>query len=153
MSNARLIPLLAAPLLIAAGPAVPPSGYRLTMGAIFLDADPTIKLLMLVLVICAVAAVVVTLSKVASGPRLTGGSAFVSALRLGGPLVGLLGAAFITLMMFIGMANSGPAPMFVLAPGLAEAVMVLGLGILSGVIGVICHWVLDARIDRTVLSS
>lgn len=153
MSNARLMPVLAAPLLIAAGPALPPPDYQLTTGAIFMDADPTIKLLMIVLVISAAAAVVLTLLKSTSGPRLAGGSAFVSALRLGGPLVGLLGAAFITLMMFIGMANSGPVPMFVLAPGLAEAVMVLGLGILAGVIGVICHWVLEARIDRVVLSS
>lgn len=98
--------------------------------------------------------IVVTALKLASGRRLSGGSAYVSALRLGGPLVGLLGAIFVLLNGFIGMANAGaPVPMEVLAPGFAEAALLFFLGLVAGVVGVIGHWAIEARIDRTVLQS
>ena len=127
---------------------------RVTLSSVFFDADETMKLLMIALIAAAVAAIVVTGIKLASGRRLNGGSAFVSALRLGGPLIGLVGAAFVLLMGFIGIANAGgPVPMPVLAPGFAEAALLFLLGLIGGVVGVICHWIIEARIDRTVLQS
>ena len=61
---------------------------------------------------------------------------------------------YVLLMGFIGMANVGePVPMAVLAPGYAEAALLFLLGLLTGVVGVICHWIIEARIDRTVLGS
>jgi biopolymer transport protein ExbB/TolQ len=57
-------------------------------------------------------------------------------------------------MMFIGVANAGmEVPMAVLAPGYAEAALLFLLGLLAGVVGVVCHWVIEARIDRTVLGE
>ncbi len=147
---------LSAPVgvMLASVPAVAFAQSRLTLSGVFADADETMKLLMVALVAAALAAVIVTALKLASGKRLTGGSAFVSALRLGGPLIGLMGSAFILLMGFIGMANAGgPVPIAVLAPGFAEAALLFLLGLLAGVTGVICHWVIEARIDRTVLGS
>lgn len=127
---------------------------RLTLGAVFGDAAPSVKLVMLALVVGALAAMIVTVLKLASGRRLSGGSAYVSALRLGGPLLGLVGAMYVLLMGFIGMANVGePIPMAVLAPGYAEAALLFLLGLLTGVVGVICHWIIEARIDRTVLGA
>lgn len=127
---------------------------RLTLGRVFADADETMKAIMILLIAAALAAIAVAAVKAASGRRLSGGSAFVSALRLGGPLVGLLGAMFVLLMGFIGMANAGqPVPMAVLAPGFAEAALLVFLGLVAGVVGVVCHWIIEARIDRTVLSS
>jgi len=99
-----------------------------------------------------IAAVVIAIRKVKSGPALVGGSAFLSALRLGGPLVGLLGAAFNGVQMFIGISNSpNPVPFGVLAPGLAEATTLAMLGLLTGVVAVICNWTVESRIDRAVL--
>ena len=43
--------------------------------------------------------------------------------------------------------------MAVLAPGYAEAALLFLLGLLAGVVGVICHWIIEARIDRTVLGA
>ncbi|MGZ9113943.1 MAG: hypothetical protein ACXW3K_04910 [Brevundimonas sp.] len=127
---------------------------RLTLTGVFFDADETMKLLMIALIAASIAAIIVTALKLASGKRLNGGSAFVSALRLGGPLTGLIGAAFVLLMGFIGIANGGaPVPMSVLAPGFAEAALLFLLGLIAGVVGVICHWIIEARIDRTVLQS
>lgn len=127
--------------------------HVITPLGIFADAAPSMKFIILALVLCALAAVVVTVRKVASGRHLTGGSAYLSGLRLGAPLLGLLGAAFNGLMGFIAIANLGDQPMQVLAPGFAEAFFLLVLGLLVGVVGVICHWIVEARVDRAVLSA
>lgn len=148
-------PGVAALLIALAAPGVASAaGSGIALGDVFGDASPSVKLVMLLLVVGASAAVIVTVLKLASGRRLSGGSAYVSALRLGGPLLGLMGAMFVLLMGFIGMANFGePVPMAVLAPGFAEAALLFLLGLLAGVVGVICHWIIEARIDRTVLGS
>ncbi len=141
-------------LTLASIPVVVLAQPRLTLSGVFADADETMKFLMTVLIAAALASIVVTALKLASGRRLNGGSAFVSALRLGGPLMGLVGAAFVLLMGFIGIANSGgPVPVTVLAPGFAEAALLFLLGLIAGVVGVVCHWIIEARIDRTVLQS
>lgn len=150
----RSLSYMIAGVTLASLPGVASAHARLTLGGVFADADETMKTLMVALIAAALAAIVVTALKLASGKRLNGGSAFVSALRLGGPLIGLMGAAFILLMGFIGMANAGgPVPITVLAPGFAEAALLFLLGLLAGVVGVICHWIIEARIDRTVLQS
>jgi len=121
---------------------------------ILFNAAPTMKLLMLALILAALTAILVTARKVLSGPRLTGGSAFLQALRLGGPLIGLLGAAWNVLMINIAIANIGEQPSYpVLAPGVAEAVFLFVLGLITGVVAVVCNWVVEARIDRAVLRS
>jgi hypothetical protein len=43
--------------------------------------------------------------------------------------------------------------MAVLAPGWAESALLFLLGLMAGVVGVICHSIIEARIDRTVLGS
>lgn len=119
---------------------------------ILFNASPTMKMIMLALIVAGLAAVVVTMRKVLSGPSLTGGSAFLQALRLGGPLIGLLGAAWNVLMINIAIANIGQQPSYpVLAPGVAEAVFLFVLGLITGVVAVICNWIVEARIDRAVL--
>lgn len=146
----------AAALLIAL--AAPGAAYAqgpgITLGDVFGDAAPSVQLVMILLVIGALAAVIVAVLKLASGRGLSGGSAYVSALRLGGPLLGLVGAMYVLLMSFIGIASAGrPVPMTVLAPGFAEAALLFLMGLLAGVVGVVCHWIIEARIDRTVLGS
>ena len=151
MPASRSLPILsAAALLIVPGVAL---AQGITPVTIFFEAAPSMKAIMLALVVAAIAAIVVTIRKVASGPHLTGGSAYLSALRLGAPLLGLLGAAFNGLMMFVGLAKFGNQPMNVMAPGLAEAAFLVVLGLLVGVVGVVCHWVVEARVDRAVLRA
>jgi len=120
---------------------------------IFVEAAPSMKLIIVALAISAIAAVVVTIRKVASGRQLSGGSAYLSALRLGAPLLGLLGAVFNALLGFMAIAPFGPPSMQVLAPGLAEACFLLLLGLLVGFVGVVCHWIVEARVDRAVLTA
>ena len=146
--------IVAIGLMLTSIPVTAWAAPRLTLGVVFGDADELNKMLMVLVMAAALAAVLVTGLKLASGKRLNGGSAFVSALRLGAPLMGLVGAAYVLLMMFIGIANfGGPVPLPVLAPGFAEAAMLFLLGVIAGVVGVVCHWIIESRIDRAVLQS
>ncbi|WP_428150200.1 MotA/TolQ/ExbB proton channel family protein [Brevundimonas sp.] len=151
MPASRSLPILsAAALLIVPDVALAQS---LTPVTIFFEAAPSIKAIILALVVAAIAAVVVTIRKVATGSHLTGGSAYLSALRLGAPLLGLLGATYNALLWFIAMARVGAPTMQILAPGLAEATFLVVLGLLVGVVGVVCHWIVEARVDRAVLRA
>lgn len=142
----RIVPL---PLVLLASPAY--AAERFGMGQVFLYSNNFMKIIMALLAAATLAAVVVAAVKLASGPRLTGGSAFLSALRLGGPLISLLGAAYIALTGFMAVAQVGQTSLAIWAPAIAEALLLLMLGLLSGVVAVIAHWAVEARIDRAVL--
>lgn len=134
---------LAAPAAAQAAP--------LTPAGVFLDADPIVRTVMIGLLVAAAAAVAVAVRKLRAGETLTGGSAFLRALRLAGPLLGLAGAAYVGLMFFIALSNFPTPTMRVLAPGVAEIVMVVLLGLLTGVVATVANWAVEARIDRAVL--
>lgn len=140
--------------LVTAVSVVPGMAHAMGPADILVNAAPLMKLMMLAVIVATLAAIIVTARKVLSGPRLTGGSAYLQALRLGGPLIGLLGAAYNALLINIAIANIGQQPSYpVLAPGIAEAVFLFVLGLISGVVAVICNWIVEARIDRAVLRS
>jgi hypothetical protein len=130
------------------------SDHLVTLVTVFQDAAPFQKALMVVLVLATVAALVVLALKLGSGKRLSGGSAFLSGLRLGGPILGLLGACRAALGMAMGTANvSYPVTLKVLAPGFAEIFVIFGLGVLTGAVAVFAHWMVESRIDRQVLNA
>ena len=145
------IPAVASAIMLTALAPVQAHAATLNPSLIFLNATPAMKVVMVILIAATLGAVVVCVRKILSGPNLSGGSTFLSALRLGGPLLGLLGGAYNGLMMFMGLAR-GPQPFEVLAPCLAEIALLVLLGLLCGVVAVVCHWAVEARIDRTVLS-
>jgi hypothetical protein len=133
-------------------PASAAQPHHITPADVFAQAGPLDKFVMLILLVSIVAAVAVLLTKLSRGKRLNGGSAFLSGLRLGGPIIGGLGACNSFLMMTLGYANvGGNLPLGVLAPGFAEAFLQVGLGFLTGAVAVICNWAVESRIDRQVL--
>ena len=143
--------MVIAALLAAPGMA---NAATFSAGGIFAGAAPFQKLLMLGLVIATLVGVVISIRKLASGPRLSGGSAFVSGLRLGGPIAGILGASFAALRMCVGIASATYTPTLkTLAPGCAEVAALVGLGFLSGAIAVLLHWAIEAQIDKQVLRA
>jgi biopolymer transport protein ExbB/TolQ len=145
---------LAALIAVAGAPGLAlAQAAPLTPATVIADAAAPMKVVMLVLLVALIAAVVLTVRKLRSGALLTGGSAYVSALRLGAPLLGLLGAAYNGLMILLALANRGPQPIDVVAPGLAEAAFLLVLGLAVGVVAVVCHWAIESRIDRMVLKG
>jgi hypothetical protein len=126
----------------------------LTPALVFMDAAPFPKLIMFGLLGAVIATIVICAKKLVSGPLLAGGSAFVSGVRLGGPLAGALGASYTALNCALGMANvSYEVTAKILAPGIAEIFFILGLGLFAGAVAVIAHWALEARIDRDVLKG
>jgi len=131
-----------------------PVNHRITPMVVFANAETLQKLIIVALLASAVAALVVLALKLRGGPRLAGGSAFLSGLRLGGPILGGLGACLSLLNMSIGYANvPGDLPLKVLAPGFAEAFFVVGLGFLAGAVAVFANWVVESRIDHSVLKA
>jgi hypothetical protein len=131
-----------------------PVHHRITPMDVFANAEVLQKLIIVALLASAVAAVVVLALKLLGGQRLAGGSAFLSGLRLGGPILGGLGACIALMNMSIGYANvPGDLPLKVLAPGFVEAFFVVGLGFLAGAVAVIANWVVESRIDRSVLKA
>ena len=55
-------------------------------------------------------------------------------------------------MIFLGLSNSAaPVPMATIAPGLAEALTLATLGLLTGVVAVFANWAVESRIDRAIL--
>jgi len=146
----RRLALSAAFLAIASTAQAQP----LTTFRVFLDADEINQTIMLVLVICSFAAIAVAIVKIAAGRRLTGGSAFIRGLRLSGPLLGLLGASHCMLHGFLAIANTSyDVTLKIMAPGIAESIVLFGLGILAGSIAVVANWIIEAVIDRTVLAA
>ncbi len=126
--------------------------HRITPADIFATSPPLPKVVMVLLAASIVAAVVVLVIKLSRGRRLAGGSAFLSGLRLGGPIIGGLGACISLMLMTIGYANvPGDLPLKALAPGFAEAFLQVGLGFLAGAVAVFCNWAVESRIDRQVL--
>jgi tellurite resistance protein TehA-like permease len=124
----------------------------LTPLQVFADAPLAQQFIMLVLLAAMIAALIVMVLKVRRGPHLSGGSAFLSGLRIGGPIIGLLGACDAGLNMTIGVVNAGIDPTLrMLAPGIAQSFMMVGIGFLVGAVAVVAHWAVEARIDRQVL--
>lgn len=127
---------------------------RITPISVVAHAETLQKLIILALVASAVAALVVLALKLRGGQRLAGGSAFLSGLRLGGPILGGFGACLSLLNMSIGYAFAPKdTPLQVLAPGFAEVFFVVGLGFLAGVVAVFANWMVEARIDQSVLKA
>jgi biopolymer transport protein ExbB/TolQ len=121
---------------------------------VFANAETLQKLIIVALLVSAIAALVVLALKLRGGQRLAGGSAFLSGLRLGGPILGGFGACLSLLNMSIGYANvPGDLPLKALAPGFAEAFFVVGLGFLAGAVAVFANWAVESRIDRSVLKA
>ncbi|HEY3798105.1 MAG TPA: hypothetical protein VGL58_07095 [Caulobacteraceae bacterium] len=122
--------------------------------AIAAHASTLQKVVLLILLAATLAAAIIAARKIASGRALSGGSAFVSSLRLGGPIIGALGATYALMDSAIGMANiAGNPTLKLLAPGLAEAGFMMWMGFLAGAIGVIANWAIESRIDRQLLAG
>jgi hypothetical protein len=131
---------------------MPAAAHRVTPIDVFQDAAPLQQLIVIALLLAMAAAVVVMVVKVSGGRRLAGGSAFLSGLRLGAPVIGGLGACSALFSMTLGVANVPiPVTLRMMAPGFAEAFLLASLGFLAGAVAVFCHWAVESRIDRQVL--
>ena len=146
--------MISAAALSATAPAVASAqAAKLTLTQVVLDGSPSVKVIVLLLVVAGVAAVVVGLRKLVGGKRLAGGSSFLAGTRWAAPLLGAFGASLAGLGMALGTANAATPPsVMMLAPGFAEIATLLGLGFLVGAVAAIFNWAVESRLDREVLS-
>lgn len=132
--------------------AVVPITARLNLASIFGDAKVGVKLVLWGLLVASVAAVIVWLFQaVRIGQRhsdgIAGSVTYLSTLAAAAPLIGLFGAAYSLLDLCIGIANIRPAPSIsILAPGFAEAMLSVCLGLLAAAIAAIAHRHLKAKL-------
>jgi hypothetical protein len=125
----------------------------LNAGSIVQDAALFPKVVLILLAIATIAALVILVRKLLAGPNLAGGSAYLSGLRAGGPLLGLIGAGYGLMNSGIGVATVGPVPLHEVMPGLIESLFLAIAGLVVGLIAIVAHWAVEARIDRQVLRS
>ncbi len=126
----------------------------LTILRVMRDASIINQIMMLIPTLAMAWAIVVCWRKVAAGPELITGSAYLAGLRYAGPLFGCLTAANVIFGMTLGMANVAVAPTLKeLAPGFAEAALTLMFGIKAGVVAAVANAIVEGRIDRAVLRS
>jgi hypothetical protein len=122
-----------------------PAAERLTLVGVFGHASPLMKVVLWGLLASAAAAALLwllQLVRISQGRAngIAGGVAYLSAQAAAAPLFGLFGMAYALLDGFIGIANVRPTPnLTVLAPGLAEATLSLGLGLLAAAIAIVGH--------------
>ena len=136
----------------AAAYSVLPLAERLTLANVAMNAAPPVQLVMALLILGVAASVVVWGSSL---PKVGAGDAKALAAALGrlrivrcvGIPLGALAGSYALLRLFIGIANVRPSPSLgALAPGLAEAVLALMLGLCATSVAALCERHLETRI-------
>ena len=136
---------------------IPPAD-RLSLFGIYIDAAPVMKLVFSGLTLAVIAALAVWLVQLVrlawrrsdSGARAM---AYLSAQAAAAPLFGLFGMTYGLITICIGITNKRPGPtLMALAPGLAEALLALGLGILAAAIATVAHRHLKARLEAATVA-
>ncbi|MBW8882343.1 MAG: MotA/TolQ/ExbB proton channel family protein, partial [Asticcacaulis sp.] len=80
--------------------------------------------------------------------RLSGGLPFLASVGSTGPFIGLFGTVYGIMNSFIGIANSHTTNLAVVAPGIAEALMATGLGLIAAIPAVIMYNVFNSSISN-----
>lgn len=146
--------ILAAGLVLAAGPAFAQEQGPLTLGDVLLNAAVPVQVVMIGLIVAAVVSLGLWgagLTKVGKGDAkgLAGALGRLRIVRSAGAPLGALAASFTLMSGFVGLANVSPQPsLAVLAPGWAEAALAVMLGLLATSVAVICERHLESRIRR-----
>jgi hypothetical protein len=119
---------------------------RLNLIGVYAHASPTMKVVLFGLTAAVIAAMVVWARQALGRGQGRGGLAYLSAQAAAAPLFGLFGVSYALLSGFIGISNVRPTPnLTILAPGLAEAALSLGLGLLAAAIATVGYHHLKGR--------
>lgn len=139
MPNVLKVALLATASLLTASPALAAPIQRLSVGGVFGHAAAPAQLIAGLLLAALIAAPILLL--LGRGSRL-------GALAKGAPLLALAACLFTLMTSAVGIANSPVAPpLTVLAPGLAESLMLLVLGALATFSAVVCRELARPRLQ------
>lgn len=79
--------------------------------------------------------------------RLNGGLTFLASTGSAGPFIGLFGTVYGIMNSFIGIAKSNTTNLAVVAPGIAEALMATGIGLIAAIPAVIMYNIFNNMIS------
>lgn len=79
--------------------------------------------------------------------RLNGGLTFLASTGSIGPFVGLFGTVYGIMNSFIGIAKSNTTNLAVVAPGIAEALMATGIGLIAAIPAVVMYNIFNNMIS------
>ena len=126
---------------------VPHALHKLTVGLMFTDAAPVVKIVLIGLLLTGLAALVILLLGLArSSKGMPGAARFLETAMVAAPIAALFGAAWGLITIFLGIANTNVANLAVAAPGLAEAILSVAVGLLALLFAVIADRVVKPRI-------
>jgi biopolymer transport protein ExbB/TolQ len=112
----------------------------------FADAAPVVKIVLIGLLLTGVAALLILLVGLArSSKGMAGAARFLETAMVATPIAALFGAAYGLMTIFIGIANVNVANLAVAAPGIAEAILSVSVGLLALLFAVIAHRVVRPR--------
>lgn len=80
--------------------------------------------------------------------RLSGGLSFLASVGSTGPFIGLFGTVYGIMNSFIGIAQSHTTNLAVVAPGIAEALMATGLGLIAAIPAVVMYNIFNQSITN-----
>jgi hypothetical protein len=119
---------------------------RLTLALMYRDASPVVKFILTGLFLAALAALVLlAVGMMLPPPARAKAARFLESLMLAAPIAAALGAAYGTVTIFIGIANTNVWNLAVAAPGIAEAILSVATGLATLLIAVIAYAVVRPR--------
>ncbi len=120
--------------------------HKLTVGLMFMDATPVVKIVLVGLLLTGLAALLILLLGLArSSKGMAGAARFLETAMAAAPIAALFGAASGLITSFLGIANSNVANLAVAAPGIAEAILSVAIGLLALLLAVIAYRVVKPR--------
>ncbi len=119
---------------------------KLTVAQMFIDASPVVKIVLVGLLLTALASLLILVLGLARSSRgMPGAARFLETAMAATPIAALLGAAWGLITIFLGIANSNVSNLAVAAPGAAEAILSVAMGLLALLFAVIAYRVVKPR--------
>jgi biopolymer transport protein ExbB/TolQ len=119
---------------------------KLTVARMYMDASPVVQIVLAGLLLTGLAALVILLLGLARSARgMAGAARFLKAAMVAAPIAALFGAAWGSLTIFLGIANTNVSNLAVAAPGIAEAILSVATGLLALLLAVIAYGVVRPR--------
>jgi hypothetical protein len=135
--------------------AVVPPAERLSLAPMFAHAHPLVQVALAVLALALLASLVLWIGQLTPRARRPASAlAGLAGIAAAAPLLGLAAAAYGLMDSFIGIANVRPVPsLSILAPGFAEAMLCVTLGLLAATIATVGRHHLKARLQAVLAEA
>ncbi|MFL5295011.1 MAG: MotA/TolQ/ExbB proton channel family protein [Phenylobacterium sp.] len=132
--------------------AVVPPAERLSLVPMFAHAHPLVQVALAILVLAIFASLALWIGQLTPRARRPASAlAALTAIAASAPLLGFAAGAYGVMDMFIGIANVRPVPsLSILAPGFAEAMLCVTLGLLAATLATGGRHHLKARLQAVL---